>query len=233
MRSPLALLSVSFVTLTSLMPAGAWADPTFPGRVQAHLGLSYTPPCNICHTSPAGFPAPASQPFALAMNANGLVAPDQQAGRERARRPHRVQAGQRLRHRDRHPAAQGRPRPEPPRRVHRRERQAQPCAHVLRRRERAHVRLRRPPLPGRPGHGARCGGPPRRAGRARRGARPPPTLTSVPFAVLLAPVSAGPRLPEADRLRLAGALPAARGRCVFDSRGRPGEVAEWLKAHAC
>jgi hypothetical protein len=76
MRLPFALLSLSVAALVALDPVVARADPTFPMRIQTHLGLKYTPPCNICHTSPLGFPAPASQPFALAMKANGLVAPD-------------------------------------------------------------------------------------------------------------------------------------------------------------
>jgi MYXO-CTERM domain-containing protein len=76
MRSRFASFSISLVALAALSPAPAWADPTFPGRIQTHLGLSYTPPCNVCHTSPLGFPAPASQPFAAAMQAAGLVAPD-------------------------------------------------------------------------------------------------------------------------------------------------------------
>ncbi len=73
MRSRLASLSLAALAL--LGPASARADTTFPGRIKTHLGLSYTPPCNICHTSPLGFPAPTTQPFALAMKAAGLWPP--------------------------------------------------------------------------------------------------------------------------------------------------------------
>ena len=76
MRSRLALLSVCVTALASLAPALARADATFPGRIQTILGLAYTPPCNICHTSAAGFPAPTTQPFAQAMKSAGLEAPD-------------------------------------------------------------------------------------------------------------------------------------------------------------
>jgi hypothetical protein len=76
MRSRLALLSACVSALASLAPAPARADATFPGKIQTALGLSYTPPCNICHTSPAGFPAPTTEPFAQAMKSAGLIAPD-------------------------------------------------------------------------------------------------------------------------------------------------------------
>ena len=76
MRSRLALLSACVTALASLVPVPARADSTFPMKIQTALGLSYTPPCNICHTSPTGFPAPTTEPFAQAMKSAGLIAPD-------------------------------------------------------------------------------------------------------------------------------------------------------------
>jgi hypothetical protein len=54
-------------------PTVAEASPGYPGAVQMYLKLSYTPPCTICHTTVVGNAATATQPFALALRAAGLV----------------------------------------------------------------------------------------------------------------------------------------------------------------
>jgi hypothetical protein len=50
--SKYAGLVVGF-TLASA-PAVALATPGFPGTIRAHLGLSYQPPCTLCHRSVQG-----------------------------------------------------------------------------------------------------------------------------------------------------------------------------------
>ena len=52
MLSKYAGLVVGF-TLASA-PAVALATPGFPGTIRAHLGLSYQPPCTLCHRSVQG-----------------------------------------------------------------------------------------------------------------------------------------------------------------------------------
>ena len=64
-------LRVSIFCCALLLPGTALALPGFPGQIQQHLSLSFTPGCIICHGSDAGG-GPVSQPFGLAMLAAGL-----------------------------------------------------------------------------------------------------------------------------------------------------------------
>jgi hypothetical protein len=59
------------VMLGVLAPRAASATPNFPPAIQSDLGLSYTPPCNICHATTAGA-GPIAQPFGDAMVSAGL-----------------------------------------------------------------------------------------------------------------------------------------------------------------
>jgi hypothetical protein len=69
MRSPLVLASISIALLT---PAVASATATFPDAVQTHLGLTYAPPCTICHTTQSGGTGTVTKAFGKAMRQNGL-----------------------------------------------------------------------------------------------------------------------------------------------------------------
>ncbi len=51
----------------------AWADPTYPAEIQSHLGLSYAPPCTLCHSSNAGGLGTVVTPFGKAMRSAGLT----------------------------------------------------------------------------------------------------------------------------------------------------------------
>jgi len=50
----------------------AHAMPNFPSEIQTHLGLSYAPPCNICHATAQGG-GPITTKFGQAMLSNGLT----------------------------------------------------------------------------------------------------------------------------------------------------------------
>ena len=56
------------------MSTPAWAVPRSPVSIQEQLGLSYQPPCSICHTG-NGVPnaGDVTSPFAKSMLANGLI----------------------------------------------------------------------------------------------------------------------------------------------------------------
>jgi MYXO-CTERM domain-containing protein len=72
MRSPLLLIATTAASL--LAARAASASPDFPFTVQEHLGLTYEPPCTICHTTDAGGSGTATKPFALAMKERGISA---------------------------------------------------------------------------------------------------------------------------------------------------------------
>jgi hypothetical protein len=77
MRSTI-VLSTLLVGLTELavLPRVAHASPSYPGLLQTDLNLGYTlgtNDCIICHTSNPGNINSATQPFAMAMRAAGLV----------------------------------------------------------------------------------------------------------------------------------------------------------------
>lgn len=63
----------------ALAVAGAaHATPTFPAAIQGHLGLSYEPPCSICHQDGITNSSTVTTPFGLAMRSKKL-APDNEA----------------------------------------------------------------------------------------------------------------------------------------------------------
>jgi hypothetical protein len=64
--------SIKTLMFGLMLPATAAAMPSFPGQIQQHLGLSYTPGCILCHGSNQGG-GPVSQPFGQAMLAAGLT----------------------------------------------------------------------------------------------------------------------------------------------------------------
>ena len=77
MRSLPALISISIsisisIAVLASAPRVASATPSYPGDVQTHLGLGYTPPCTLCHTG-APMTGSATSAFALAMKGKGLV----------------------------------------------------------------------------------------------------------------------------------------------------------------
>ena len=55
------------------LPRVAYADPTYPAEIQAHLGLTYTPPCTLCHATSSGGIGTVKKPFGEAMLAAGLT----------------------------------------------------------------------------------------------------------------------------------------------------------------
>lgn len=56
--------------------ATAHALSNFPGLVSDHLAMECNPSCTLCHTTPAGGAGTATQPFAEALFAEGLVSSD-------------------------------------------------------------------------------------------------------------------------------------------------------------
>ena len=72
MRTSLALIPGALALAISLAPAAVDAMPLFPSNIQSHLGLSYTPPCTICHVGIAES-GTATTPFASVMIQNGLT----------------------------------------------------------------------------------------------------------------------------------------------------------------
>jgi|SRR6185437_2411593 len=72
MRSLRRFLRPGIIAAVALAPRIAAANPLFPTTVQSHLGLSYLPPCTICHETDLGGTGTATKPFAVAMKAVGL-----------------------------------------------------------------------------------------------------------------------------------------------------------------
>jgi MYXO-CTERM domain-containing protein len=57
-----------------LLAAGpAAASSGYPAEIKAHLGLSYTPPCSLCHTNGVTGYGTVNTPFGKSMRARGLV----------------------------------------------------------------------------------------------------------------------------------------------------------------
>jgi MYXO-CTERM domain-containing protein len=68
--------STSAALLVAITPRLASAFFPFPGYVQTHLALDYTPPCTICHmTLSGGAPATLVHPFGQAMLNQGALTP--------------------------------------------------------------------------------------------------------------------------------------------------------------
>jgi hypothetical protein len=76
MRSSIALIPTALALLVGLAPGVASATPTFPGAIQTDLGLSYTPPCTVCHQTDSGGQGTVVQAFGKAMKMHGLVDAD-------------------------------------------------------------------------------------------------------------------------------------------------------------
>ncbi len=56
--------------------SSAFASPVFPGAIQQHLGLTYSPPCSLCHAGGVTGLGTVTTPFGNAMRVRGLVARD-------------------------------------------------------------------------------------------------------------------------------------------------------------
>jgi len=76
MRSPFALITLSFGLLAAAAPGVASATAIFPGAIQTDLSLGYTPPCTICHQTDTGGTGTVVQLFGKAMKQNGLLDAD-------------------------------------------------------------------------------------------------------------------------------------------------------------
>ncbi len=62
------------LAITLLAGGLAHGSSIYPPEVKAHLSLSYTPACTVCHTVPTGGYGTATTPFATSMRNRGLVA---------------------------------------------------------------------------------------------------------------------------------------------------------------
>ncbi len=69
-RFPLPALAGLVVATWS---ASALATSSFPGEVQNHLGLSYTPECSVCHSGGQTGSGTANTPFAMSLKSRGLA----------------------------------------------------------------------------------------------------------------------------------------------------------------
>jgi len=69
----------ALLVVAVLAGGAAQASPTFPAEIRAHLGLSYTPPCTLCHNTPSGGFGTVTTPFGKSMMARGLVAENLQS----------------------------------------------------------------------------------------------------------------------------------------------------------
>ena len=79
MRYPEPVLRRSLVTVTALVGGLAHASSIFPPEIRAHLSLSYTPDCSLCHSNgQTGF-GTVNTPFGKSMRARGLVAQNLQS----------------------------------------------------------------------------------------------------------------------------------------------------------
>lgn len=71
---PLALTRAGIFAVLVLAPHASFASPTFPAELEKAAQLDCTPACISCHTTEPGVSGSANQPFADAMQANGLTA---------------------------------------------------------------------------------------------------------------------------------------------------------------
>lgn len=60
--------------LTVLAGGLVQASSSYPPEVRAHLSLSYTPACTLCHNTPSGGIGTVTTPFGKSMMSRGLVA---------------------------------------------------------------------------------------------------------------------------------------------------------------
>jgi hypothetical protein len=74
MKAHISLVLVPAVLLATALASGsAHAQNDYPIVVQNHLGLSYAPPCSLCHAKGNTGTATVTTPFGWSMRAKGLV----------------------------------------------------------------------------------------------------------------------------------------------------------------
>jgi len=71
-----SLIVVSVGVAMGLASPSALASEIFPGTIQQHLSLTYSPPCSLCHAGGVTGFGTVTTPFGAAMRARGLVARD-------------------------------------------------------------------------------------------------------------------------------------------------------------
>ena len=74
MRYPEPTLRRALLAITVLAGGLAHASSIYPPEVRAHLSLSYTPACTLCHNVPTGGYGTVTTPFGKSMMSRGLVA---------------------------------------------------------------------------------------------------------------------------------------------------------------
>jgi hypothetical protein len=74
LRYPEAALRRLVLAFALLAGGLARASSVYPPEVRAHLSLSYTPACTLCHNTPSGGIGTVTTPFGKSMMARGLVA---------------------------------------------------------------------------------------------------------------------------------------------------------------
>jgi len=74
LRYPDQVLRHALLVVTLLAGGLAHASSIFPTEVHAHLALSYTPDCVLCHNTPSGGFGTVTTPFGMSMRNRGLVA---------------------------------------------------------------------------------------------------------------------------------------------------------------
>ena len=79
LRYPEPVLRHALVVATLLAGGLAHASSNYPAEIRAHLGLSYTPDCTLCHNVPSGGYGTVTTPFGTSMRARGLVAQNVQS----------------------------------------------------------------------------------------------------------------------------------------------------------
>jgi MYXO-CTERM domain-containing protein len=73
------LISPILAGVAMLLVRPALATPNFPNAVQVDLGLTYSPPCSLCHAGGSTTSQTVTTPFAVSMKARGMVASDDTA----------------------------------------------------------------------------------------------------------------------------------------------------------
>ena len=82
MRAMRLFVAVSALAATLGAGSAAQATSGFPDTIVAHLGLSFMPPCSVCHASASGG-GPMAKPFGVALQERGL-SPGDDGSLERA-----------------------------------------------------------------------------------------------------------------------------------------------------
>jgi len=62
------------LAFTVLAGGLAYGSSIYPPEIRAHLSLSYTPACTLCHNTPSGGFGTVTTPFGRSMMSRGLVA---------------------------------------------------------------------------------------------------------------------------------------------------------------